>query len=244
MHCRVSSHYPGVLDPDIAAFRVGDHTPRFPDQQATCGNVPGGEVLFPEAIESAGSNIRQIEGGCTRAANSASAGCNPGKLPLILVQTGEVAKRKPGSDERILGIVDPGNLEPAVSDPGASIPGCMIGLIARYVVYYRGLQHTVNGSSNGNSVAGIAVQKVCGSVQGIYYPHQAFGDDVRAELLANDAGTFAAVLEHVPDDALRSPIDLGNEVAPSLQRPPGWALGSLNAPEVACGQFSRGPGSA
>src|SRR4051794_22561007 len=149
MHPGVSSHDAAVLNPDIAASKVGDHTARFPDQQATCGDVPGGEVLFPEPIEPTGGNIRQIEGGRTRAANSAGPRCNPAKLLLIFVQTGEVAKRKSGGDERVLGIVDPGNLEPTVSYPGSSIPGCMIGLIAWYVVHHRGLQHTVHCSRDG-----------------------------------------------------------------------------------------------
>jgi hypothetical protein len=76
------------------------------------------------------------------------------------------------------------------------------------------------------------MQKIRRAVQWVYHPDQSFGDDVRAELLADDASISGTVLEHASDYTLRRAIDLGDEVAPSLQSPPGGAVGSLHRAEI------------
>ena len=50
------------------------------------------------------------------------------------------------------------------------------------------------------------------------------------------------ILEHVSDNALRRPVDLGDEVAPPLQGPSGGTVRPLHTPKVLCGLLGRGSG--
>src|SRR5215211_1162146 len=143
LHPGIPGYHAGVLDADIAPAKVGDHAAGFPDKQTTGGDVPGREMLFPEAIEAPGSHVCQVEGGRTRAANAAGGGGDSAELLLVLVQSGQIAKGKSRGDERKLRIVDAGNLEPAVSHPGASVPSCIVSLITRHMVHDRCLEDPV-----------------------------------------------------------------------------------------------------
>ncbi len=44
----------GVLDPNVAAREIGDHSTRLPNKQGASRNIPGRQLLFPEPVGSAG----------------------------------------------------------------------------------------------------------------------------------------------------------------------------------------------
>jgi hypothetical protein len=58
---RVAGDNSGVLDPDVPTREVGHNSAGFTDKQVSGSDVPGGEVLFPEAIKAASRHVGQIE---------------------------------------------------------------------------------------------------------------------------------------------------------------------------------------
>src|SRR5688572_3670469 len=56
----IAGDHAGMLDPDVASREVGDDTAGLTDQQAAGRNVPGREVLLPEAVKPAGRHVRQV----------------------------------------------------------------------------------------------------------------------------------------------------------------------------------------
>ena len=54
----------------VASAEVADHTAGFLYQKQPCGDVPGFQVHFPEAIKTTGGNIGQVQCGSAWAADA------------------------------------------------------------------------------------------------------------------------------------------------------------------------------
>src|SRR5207237_3383381 len=92
-------------------------------------------------------------------------------------------------------------------------------------------QNTIPRDRNRDRVLGVAVQKICGSIERISDDHDPFaGDRSWRELLAEHDCFGQAALDDADDLSLRSFIDLADEIRPSLGFPnEPFALGGRSA---------------
>lgn len=61
-----------LIDRMRVAAEIGDASSGFPDNESTCGHVPGIQLNLPKAVESGRRNIAEIQGRASRAPHSLS----------------------------------------------------------------------------------------------------------------------------------------------------------------------------
>jgi hypothetical protein len=194
MDRRVAGDNFGVLDADVPPLPIGDPSAGFSNQQDSSGDVPSRKSLFPESVEPPRGDICQINGRGTRAADPAGRRRDRGKLALVVLQPGEIAKGKAGSDQRELRLRNAGDVEALSVEPGAPTARSIIRLPHRDVVHYRRLEHAVNRRGDRHRETRITVQKVGGTVQRVYHPDEAAGLQRRAQLFSDNSPTGTALV--------------------------------------------------
>src|SRR4051794_27323410 len=96
---RIARDNSGVLDPDVPTRKVGHNAAGFTDEQVAGSYVPGGEMLFPEPVEAAGSHVGQIERRRARSPDTARRDRHPTELVLVLTESRFVLERKSSADQ-------------------------------------------------------------------------------------------------------------------------------------------------
>ena len=76
-----------VLDADVPAREVGDEPAGFADQEHARGDVPGREMLLPEAVEPAGGHVGQVERGRAGPADTAGRAAPRARTVEIFLQS-------------------------------------------------------------------------------------------------------------------------------------------------------------
>src|SRR5689334_7803594 len=85
----VSGNHRSMPDAELAPLVVGDQTARLADEQRAGRDVPGGEVLLPESLESPRRDIGQVDGSGAGSADAGGPGGDAGELALVLGHPGQ-----------------------------------------------------------------------------------------------------------------------------------------------------------
>ena len=166
-----------MLNAQIPSGVIGHDASSLAHQQHPRRHVPRREALFPESVEASGGDIRQVDRGGTRSANSGDAERDPRELLLVSGQPFEAVEWKSGADQGMYRIGDRRYLEAPLSLPGASAPRGVLKPVHRNMQDHSRLDLAIHRRGDRDGVHGKAVQEVRGPIQRIHDPDQALGRD-------------------------------------------------------------------
>src|SRR5215471_18546661 len=169
-------HAPGPRD-DVAtlpvtlsAVEVGEHAPRFLDQQRPRRDVPWREVKLEETVEHAGGDHSQVERGRARAPHGA--GEEKDLLEKLEIEINPLAipKRESGRHERSLDAFPVGDANARAVTKRAGAPRRGVQLIAQWVPDDPGNELGAFARSHGNAPERKPGDEVGGAVERIDDP--------------------------------------------------------------------------
>ena len=239
----VPRHEPGMLDPDLASPEIGDDAARLPDQEHTGRDVPGRQLLLPEAVEPPGRNVRQIERGGPWTTDALGL---PRDAPNWRRYSGTrlvSLKGKPVPISANAGSPMRRDGEAALTLPRAAAAGRRVGVVpAATSMTAAASSRPSTARRDRYRIAREIVQEVGGAVERIHDPDQPFGNHLGLQLFAHDPAPGLGCEQDLADQLLRPPIDVGHEVPAALERPPARVGRTLHAPQVARRPLGGGPG--
>lgn len=203
-------------DGDGGAIDGGDGTARFGDEEDTGGAVPWFEFKFPVAIETAGGDVGEVEGGGAGAAEPLGTEEEGGGLGDVIAGAGVTVVGVASGEEAVAEGGGGADVELAagagVVEMSAAVVGGGVTFICHRIVDDgdEGLGVVVEGHGDGE--VGEAVGEVGGTVEGVDVPSEGGVGVVVGAFFADEAVGGECLLELGGDLFFGGGIVLGNEV--------------------------------
>ena len=175
MDRRITRDHPRVLDSDVPAGEIGDHSARLANQQRPCRDIPGRQALLPESVEPARLPRRPGRARPRRAGGSRWSPGPPGRTGCWYSSSRETSlKGKPVPIRANSGIGDGRDAQASIAEPGAATAGGGVGSRSG-APGARPPPASTPSTRRGNryGIAGEAMQEVGGPVERVHNPDQA-----------------------------------------------------------------------
>src|SRR6185437_14080955 len=219
MQIRIGGEHIPAAEHARAAAYVGDIAAGFADDEDAGCKIPGRQVELPEAVESPGSDIGEVERGDAEAPDAARRGHHRGKRREIAWVVAAADEGNAGADQRLGEMPTRRDAQPAVVMEGAGALLRPEHLIAHRLVDHAGDDLSVALQPDRDGEMRDAVQKIGGAVQGIDDPAvMRVAAGFAAAFLHQEAVSGPRLAEFGAQHLLRLEIGGADEIAGPLER--------------------------
>src|SRR5215210_5829054 len=96
----ITGDHAGMLYSNVLSQEISDPATSFSDEQNPGSDVPGGEVLLPESLQSSGGDVGQIQCSGPGTPDPTRRGRHSAELSQVVLEPGLVLEGEAGPDQR------------------------------------------------------------------------------------------------------------------------------------------------